>query len=192
MYTKNQLEKALKLLGDFLEVEAFHAQLIVCGGAALSITGKVIRTTNDVDVLALLSDGEVVNARPLPAPILEASHKVARALGLQLNWLNEGPADQIRFGFPDGLKDRLQSVKFGAVLTVLFIGRLDQIHLKLFAAVDQGMGKHVEDLLALEPTEEEIRIAALWVSGQDASQEFSMILRQMLSGIGYARIATNL
>lgn len=192
MYDKNQLEGALKLLGDFLEQDGFSAALIVCGGAALSITGKVFRTTKDVDVLALIDEEKVINARPLPTPILKASHQVALALGLHSNWLNEGPADQIRFGFPHGMQDRLQQQRFGKALTVFFIGRLDQIHLKLFAAVDQGQGKHVDDLRALVPTEEEIRTAALWVAGQDASVEFGYMLRQMLVWFGYERVAAEL
>ena len=147
-----------------------NERLIICGGAALTIEGVVNRTTRDVDVAALLDENEVLNARPLPPAILSAALQVALALGLNGDWLNDGPAAQIRFGFPEGFQERLEMRRYGKALIVYFVGRLDQIHFKLFAAVDQGPGKHSQDLLALKPTSEEIRIAAHWVKDQDASE----------------------
>ena len=67
-------------------------RLIICGGAALTIEGVVNRTTRDVDVVALLDENEVLNARPLPPAILSAALQVALALGLNGDWLNDGPA----------------------------------------------------------------------------------------------------
>ena len=59
--------------------------------------------------------------------------------------MNPGPTDLIRFGLPDGFRARLETRSYGA-LTVRFAGRLDQIHFKLFAMVDQGAGRHETDL----------------------------------------------
>lgn len=69
---------------------------------------------------------------------------------------------------------------------IYFIGRLDQIHFKLFAAVDQGQGKHSQDLLALQPTQSEMETAAYWVKNQDASDLFKQLLKETLIGLGYA------
>lgn len=45
------LEKALKLLSGRLELEGSpHANLVVCGGAALIALDLVVRMTKDVDV----------------------------------------------------------------------------------------------------------------------------------------------
>jgi hypothetical protein len=160
--------------------------LVISGGAALSIEGVVLRTTKDVDVVALLDENRILDARPLPASILAASGQVALALGLNGDWLNDGPASQIKFGFPEGFKERLEMRRFGKSLTVYFVGRLDQIHFKLFAAVDQGPGKHTQDLLALKPTREEIKLAAEWVKGQDASEIFERMVGETVIGLGYA------
>lgn len=45
------------------------------------------------------------------------------------------------------------------------------------------------DLLALNPTEEEMILAAHWVMGQDASDVFPEILKDLLGKLGYERIA---
>lgn len=192
MYPKSKLEEALVLLGGFLEEAGFVANLVVCGGAALSIQEVIARATGDVDVLALISEGSIVGARPLPLQVQDAAKLVALNLGMGPGWLNDGPASQIRYGFPKGFQERLEARSYGKALTVYLIGRLDQVHLKLFASADQGPGKHVDDLLALNPTEEEMSLAAHWVKGQDASDLFPVILRDLLRQLGYERIAAQL
>ena len=54
-------------------------------------------------------------------------------------------------------------------MTVYFIGRLDQIHFKLYAAADQRDGTHLADLRALKPTDEELETAARWAMTHDVS-----------------------
>ena len=193
MLQKQRLDQALGLLAQFLADSKYSAHIIICGGAALSIMEVVSRPTKDVDVLALIGDGgRLTDAKPLPEAIQDAANRVAETLGLPLGWLNDGPASQIRFGFPIGMQDRLVPRRYGDFLTVYLIGRLDQIHLKLFAAADQGRGRHTDDLLALQPTEEEIEIAARWVAGQDASEVFAELLKDMLAQLGYANVASRL
>src|SRR6266849_4239871 len=48
-----------------------------------------------------------------------------------------------------------------------FAGRLDQVHFKLYAMVDQGGGRHEADLRALHPTRDELIAAARWTMTQD-------------------------
>ena len=79
--------------------------------------------------------------------LTEAAAVVAKTLNLPEDWLNTGPADLFRMGLPEGFENRLIVRVFGTHLTVHFIGRLDQIHFKLYASVDRG-GYHIEDLLA--------------------------------------------
>jgi hypothetical protein len=45
----------------------------VVGGSALIVLGLVARTTRDIDVIALLRDGELVSAEELPTGLLEAA-----------------------------------------------------------------------------------------------------------------------
>ena len=54
--------------------------------------------------------------------------------------------------------------------------------MKLYAAADsQGPSSvHYQDLLALEPTHDELDAAAVWVRAQDVSPEFSSILDQVV------------
>ena len=57
------------------------------------------------------------------------------------DWLNNGPSNGegglFRMGLPEGLAARLTWTTIGEKLALGFISRLDQIHFKLYAAVDQ-------------------------------------------------------
>jgi hypothetical protein len=88
------------------------------------------------------------------------------------------------FGLPTGFLDRVQTQEFGAGLTVHFASRLDQIHFKLFALVDQGAGKHEQDLRALTPTAEELVQAARWTLTHDPSDGFREMLERALRYFG--------
>jgi hypothetical protein len=73
---------------------------------------------------------------------------------------------------------------------VYFISRFDQVHFKMFAAMDPRDGtRHLSDLLDLKPQEDEVRAAISWLVGRKASAEFKAALRQVLERIGYERIA---
>jgi len=64
--------------------------------------------------------------------------------------------------------------------------RYDLIFLKLFAAADsEGPSSvHFQDLMALDPTENELDEATEWVRSQDTAPEFAHILEQV---VGYAK-----
>jgi hypothetical protein len=65
-----------------------------------------------------------------------------------------------------------------------FASRVDQVHLKLYAAVDQGPGKHESDLRALEPSDEEMLDASRWARTLDSSPGFDQVLRECLAHFG--------
>jgi len=164
-------------LADALEIEdSGPFELLVCGGAALAATGLVERATDDIDVLALVVDGEEAAAKPFPEELRNAAGRVARTRGLPEKWLNPGPADMQEFGLPDGIVERATPKSYGELLTAHFLGRHDQIHLKLYAAVDQSGGKHLSDLNALEPTTDELATASGWAMQQDPSEGFRGLL----------------
>lgn len=166
--------------------------LVVCGGTALSALGLVMRTTKDVDVLGRVvetEDGLIIQKiTEFPGWLTEAANKVGRDFDLPENWLNLGPASQVESGLPEGFEERLVRRRYGKYLTIYFISRIDQIHFKLYAAVDRGE-YHVQDLHALNPTQEEIERAAKWVITQDVSITFKLLLKDFLEGQGYGAIS---
>lgn len=192
--TSTALENALSLLGTLMASrKRSPLHLVVCGGSALIALNLVARSTRDVDVLATLDGQHLHCARPLPDWLLEDADAVRRELGLPEKWLNDGPADPslFRLGLPIGVVERLHTREFTPVLKVSFIDRFDQIHLKLYAAADQG-GRHFTDLKELQPTAEELLVAARWTFTQDPSEGFRMGVIAVFNALGYAHITSQL
>ena len=197
-FNKDYLIKALSLLGHVLEREQTpHIHFVVCGGSSLIMMGLIARTTKDVDIVAFVSKqsenaGQLQYASSLPEILLKAASHVAADLGLDEDWLNTGPKDLLKYGLPEGFMDRLHTRCFGEMLTVSFIDRLDQIHFKVYAAVDGGPGRHVDDLLALKPDHGEMERAAFWAMQQDPSTEFKTTLVDMLKALNYETVTEKL
>jgi hypothetical protein len=64
------------------------------------------------------------------------------------------------------------------------VGRRTLIDLKLFAAVDRGPGSvHFQDLIALDPSEEELRRAEGWILTQDAAPEWSSLVHEVIEDV---------
>ena len=174
----------LHALADQLATHGERYTLAVVGGSALLALGLVSRATKDVDVLAIVEDRGLVSAQPLPAALLDAAHTVARDFGLSDDWLNPGPTSLLNLGPPDGFYERAQHRVYGPSLEILFASRVDQIHLKLYATVDQGAGKHLDDLQALHPTEQELLDAARWSRSHDPSEGYRSVLERVLAHFG--------
>ena len=195
---QKDIETILGALGEQLESLAGEpVELLVCGGSALIAMGLVKRTTKDVDILAYVKRTEEGNisfakAQPLSNELVAASTKVARDFNLAENWINPGPASAVDLGLPEGIMERTKTLGFGRKLTVYFLGRYDQIHFKLYAAVDQGAGKHFDDLLALNPTEEELEQAARWSMTHDVSEGYRKALKDLLKHMGYSHVSERL
>ena len=172
-------------------------ELLICGGSGLIILGLTQRVTKDVDILARVKrtntgDIELIKARPLNTEFIMASEKVARDFNLPENWINTGPTSAVDLGLPAGIMERVVTREFGPNLTVHFLGRYDQIHFKLYASVDQGAGKHFDDLLALKPTGEELEQAARWSMSHDVSEGYRQVLKDLLKHMGYGNVAARL
>lgn len=187
-------ETALRLLNGRLALaDAPRYNLVICGGTALIAAGLVQRATRDVDIVALADDvGRLTDPAPLPAPLDIAAKEVAVDLNLPEDWLNNGPSSGdgglFRLGLPQGIAERLIWRRFGEKLTVAFINRFDQIHFKLYAAVDQFGGYHATDLQALKPTDEEMLAAAAWSRSHDPSDGFLVSLHTFLQEFGYEHL----
>ncbi|MBI4023992.1 MAG: hypothetical protein HY360_03370 [Verrucomicrobia bacterium] len=193
--TFDTIQTAMRLLAQKLDLmQAEPVQIVVCGGSALIAMGLRQRGTRDVDIVALMSPQQtLISPAPLPDLLLQAAAQVARDMGLAEHWLNNGPSQGegglFQMGLPDGFVSRLTRREYGPRLTVHFIGRIDQIHFKLYAATDQQVGVQMEDLIALKPTVEEIETAARWTMTHDVSEPFKMVLKEILKQLGHESVA---
>ena len=190
---RHQIDQLLEALNASLSaMDAPALELLICGGAALAVMELISRPTLDIDVLAIVDGEQDVMAKPFPAYLRKAVSRVARAHSLSEDWLNHGPADMQRFGLPVGILDRALKVEYGDRLAVRFVGRYDQIHFKLYALVDQGTGKHLDDFIQLRPTEEEVDSAAMWCINQDPSGGFKLMLTGALTHLGFENVAARI
>ena len=188
------LDQALRLTAERLaQLDAPQETLVVCGGAALLALGLVQRTTKDVDVLAGVDPKfGLVDPRPLSTTLSRVVDEVGVTLDLPRGWLNAGPADQVLAGLPEGFISRLIRRDYGPKLIIHYPDRYDLIHLKLFAAIDQGPGRHISDLRKLSPTEDEMLAAARWVLTQDAGEVFPVLVKEAITQLGIPHVATQL
>jgi hypothetical protein len=192
MIDKKNIERIFVALDrQILAAGGVPISLVVCGGTALAALGFVMRTTKDVGVLGTLEKGEVRKIGRFPGWLSEAAARVAADFDLPADWLNLGPESQLDTGLPLGLPERLERKTYGKLLTIYFIGRIDQIHFKLYASLDRG-GYHVQDLFKLAPTNVELLEASRWVLTQDVSIGFKTILVSFLRQHGHEELAGNL
>ena len=125
--------------------------------------------------------------------LIKAADKVKRDFDLSDNWLNADPASVMDLGLPEGLMDRVESHHYGKNLMIHFLSRHDQIHFKLYAAADRDRRDiHFSDLIALEPTADELEEAARWSMTHDASETFKLILKDLLEQMGHKDVADRL
>lgn len=185
---QGSLDVILGALGEHLQSLADQQEIVVIGGSALTALGLVRRVTRDVDLLAVAKDGELRSAKPLPDSLRVARGRVARDFDLDENWLNNGPTDLLTLGLPDGFLTRVVTRHYGPALIVHFAGRLDQVHFKLYAVVDQAGGRHETDLRALHPSTDELIAAARWSMTQDPSPGYRMVLKEALIALGVADV----
>jgi len=189
---ESDIENALQKVGELLTLQAETYAIVVLGGAALNLLGIVERVTTDVDILAFARQDGGTTARleeppdPMPEPLARAARTVARDLGLEDDWLNIGPALQWRSGLPGGLEGRVHWRQYGPALRVGLVDRYDLIFFKLYAAVDSTgpQSVHYQDLLALQPTSDELDRGRDWVALQDASPEFQRVLEVVVNHVG--------
>ncbi len=185
---------ALTLLNGRLALaDSPRFNLVICGGAALIAAGYLARATKDIDVVALADDdGGLIDPEPLPPLLLTVVREVAVDLNLPPDWLNNGPSSGdggiFRLGLPFGFAGRVTWMTIGDRLSIGLISRYDQIHFKLYAAVDRFGGYHADDLRALVPTDDEMLSAVAWARSHDPSEGFLQAMVWFLKGFGYGHI----
>ena len=171
----------LGALAEWLRVRApgERHDLYVVGGAALALSG-IARATYDVDVL-----------RParLPRSVREGARTVARSRHLAPEWLAVGPAEIFRrLGrpgrFPAYFFEAARVIEVGPSLVVEVASRQALLTLKLYAA-GPSTGKHLDDLRALAPNEDEIREAGRFVLEIDGSEPRLRELEIVVGALGF-------
>lgn len=178
---------ALRALGEILASQGEHAAVVVIGGTALIMQGLVTRVTRDVDVIAISHDPpererKVIEApEPLPDILTRAIARVARDYNLPDDWMNTTVGLQWKSGLPEGFEERIHWKQYNG-LWVGLADRYDLIFFKLYAAADSEgpTSVHFQDLMALQPNNEELDAAAQWVRTQDPSAPFAQILDEVL------------
>ena len=193
MLEGESLEQALETLGRVLEQRGLEYEIVVVGGSALLLMGIIRRPTKDLDVLAVVRNGEYVTAQPLPEGLQQAVRDVAAGLGLASDWLNGGPTALIQSGLPEGFKGRVDTRTY-RTLVVHIASRLDHIFLKVYAAASYWPHeeKHVNDLRRLAPTREELTAASRWARSQDVSLPFAGQLADLLMALGVEDVESEL
>src|SRR6267154_3047240 len=105
-----ELETALAILGKLLQDRGFYYEVVAIGGGALLLIGLMIRTTKDLDLVALIDEGELISAKPLPNPLVQAIEEVAITFNMRKDWVNIGPSDLLTLGLPHGFKSRMSTI----------------------------------------------------------------------------------
>ncbi len=179
-----KLRQLLQAVGEHLGAEDARRSALIVGGAALALRQLVTRTTEDVDVLALAIDQAEPSRLKHPEfdeVLLDAIARVARDHKLSPDWFNHECGAQWLTGLPPCASQDIAWLDFGG-LQVGLASRETLITLKLFAAADNGpRSVHTQDLIALQPSANELRHAAEWVVTQDASPEFTSIVHEVVS-----------
>jgi hypothetical protein len=187
------IERALSLLGQLIDAaEDNPITLLVCGGASLIVLGQVKRTTHDIDILTYflnepLDQINLERRTELPPEIKRLMKRISADMDLNDNWLNLGPSSLVQIGLPEGLLSRVHSKRYGKSLTALYLNRLDQIHMKLYASLS-GDERHVQDLMILKPTDREILQAKQWIETVMPDAVLPQDLDNLIRKMGYGHI----
>lgn len=129
-FAKKDLIGAFELLDDELARRGVRAELFVVGGAAMAIAYDARRTTTDVDAIFVPS-----------AVVREAARDVAKQLGLEPDWLNDGAK-----GFAPGDDPDQAPVFEGRFLSVAVASPRYLLAMKLLAS---RTDRDIDDIKAL-------------------------------------------
>jgi len=171
----------LKLLADWLRVKypREHFELIVAGGAAMTLEGFNGQTT-DIDLLS---------PKELPDSLKKGIAHVGRAKRLGAEWLNTSLANMLSTSarsvkLPNYFREISRTLEVSDNLKIGLISRQALISLKLYATTPIYR-KHTEDLSNLRPSKREITEALRFVMSIDDSDPRKDDLRVVMKELGF-------
>ena len=177
----NEIVENLKLLADWLQVKypGEHFELIVAGGAAMTLEGFKGQTT-DIDLM---------RPRVLPDSLKKGIAHVSRAKKLGAEWLNTSLANMLSKAassvkLPKYFSEISHTLEVSNNLKVGLISRQALISLKLYATTP-SYRKHTEDLSTLRPGKREITEALRFVMSIDDSDPRREDLRIIMKELGF-------
>lgn len=188
---KADVKRALTELGRQMALrDADPVTVLCCGASALCVVGALSRRTLDVDAVAMIdADGEIVAVEEFSPEMNDAISAAGLSLALDRHWFNLAARAILVRGLPAGALERsaLHSVDFGPCLTVRFMDRIDLIALKMAAALDPLEGRrHAEDLVAIDPTREELKHGTDWIATWPSSSAFRQAFHRLLEAFDAA------
>lgn len=140
----------------------------IIGGANLIAQGLIDRGTQDIDVIIPPSFSEQIN---------NAIHSIAKNHDIHETWINTMPSSDAKF-LDEGWKERSALFFKGKLLSIHLIGRKDIIGMKLAATLDRE--RDAEDLLAMNPTDEEWEFGRKWAREYDANPNWPALIDQLV------------
>ncbi len=190
--SQQNLEEALRLLGNLLATRKGDGFWLVVGGGSALLAQKIItRSTEDVDILAMRDwEGGVDRAYPMPEALKLAATQVADELHLGGNWLNSAAS----LHFPDlhllpaSFWQELETREYGHYLKISFVTRSGQIQLKTYAALNRAKPRDLDDLRTLAPTSVETEVAVRWVLDNLPVLSHRNKLPDLLTLLGHAHL----
>ena len=178
---ENEIVENLKLPADWLRVKdpGEHFELIVAGGAAMTLEGFKGQTT-DIDLLS---------PKVLPDSIKKGVAHVSRAKKLGPEWLNTSLANMLSKAagsvrLPEYFTEISRTIEVSDNLKIGLISRQALISLKMYAT-SPSYRKHTVDLSNLKPTRKEITEALHFVMSIDDSDPRKDDLRIVMKDMGF-------
>ena len=178
---ENEIVENLKLLADWLRVKCpgEHFELIVAGGAAMTLEGFKGQTT-DIDLMS---------PKELPDSLKRGIAHVGRAKRLGAEWLNTSLANMLSTSarsvkLPKYFSEISRTLEVSDNLKIGLISRQALISLKLYATTP-SYRKHTEDLSNLRPSKREITEALRFVMSVDDSDPREDDLRIVMKESGF-------
>ena len=100
--------------------------------------------------------------------------------GLSENWFNSGPVDLLQ-SLPSNWRSDLSPLDTGESLVLKTISRLNFIRTKFWAMCDRM--RDLDDLVAMNPSDEDIEIAVQWVKPLDANPDWPRHVESMAQAL---------
>lgn len=141
---------------EYMTSKGLTFEAVAIGGSALAILDIVHRSTRDVDLLEL----------EIPDSIQKAAKEFAANHNLSEHWLNAGPSDLLQY-LPKSWREHVQPLYSGTSLKLKTLGRIDLLRTKFWAMCDRM--RDIEDIIAMNPSVEELAIAIEWVKPLDGN-----------------------